>query len=125
MYDGTSKVPSYQGSQRKRKSSSSSEESALTKSSSPEEGFDVGGHNACVAAMQMPPLPSIAGAAVEEIGFRESAPSAHGCNDTENNQGPAKKRYVKLHYTEARDNPKSYSEADVSVAMILARGMGR
>ena len=75
--------------------------------------------------MQMPPLPSVAGAAVEEVGFRESAPSAYDCIDAENNQGPAKKRYVKLHYTKVRDNPESYSEADVSVAMILARGMGR
>lgn len=143
MYDGSIKAASNQTSQRKRKSSSSSEESALSKSSSPEESFDVSGPYANGAAVQMPPLPSIVGGAVERVVFRESTPTINTANEgyvAEKTQGPAKKRYLNLHLPDRRggsdrnENGRivtetkmlgTYTEADVSCAMILARGMGR
>lgn len=69
----------------------------------------------------LPPLPDVAAAALSthtNANGREE-PSSF---DQTKHRGPAKKRYLNTYY---HGNPEPYSDADVSVAMILATGMGR
>eukprot|EP00956_Cyclotella_meneghiniana_P009879 scaffold13658_cov75-Cyclotella_meneghiniana.AAC.3 len=76
--------------------------------------------------MQMPPLPPLPGAGSagsdsnQEVDFHNSE-SSRSENEAKQ-RGPVKKRYLNLHY---HGNSEPYSDADMSVAMILANGMGR
>lgn len=124
MYGGSTKVINQHPQQRARKSSSSSEDIVNEQDKSFElESPD--SQNSDVQ-MQMPPLPPIPGPASvgsdsNQNGDFRSSESPRSENEGKQ-RGPVKKRYLNLHY---HGNSEPYSDADVSVAMILATGMGR
>jgi hypothetical protein len=70
----------------------------------------------------MPPLPPLPAADFISNQFAIGESKAFNRADETNHRGPAKKRYLSMYY---HGNPEPYSDADVSVAMILATGMGR